>query len=99
MDVALGRHVAQGLGDLLRAVAQADQRLLLELKSRLDLPSGEILVSIPGEVGGVRSEVREALVSLGYGPQEIAEALRDMPAEGDIQRLLKDALTKLSRVG
>jgi Holliday junction DNA helicase RuvA len=75
------------------------QRLLLELKSRLDLPAGEILVSIPGEVGGVRSEVREALVSLGYGPSEVAEALRELPAEGDIQLLLKQALTRVSRVG
>jgi Holliday junction DNA helicase RuvA len=73
-------------------------RLLLELKSRLDLPAGEVLVTVPGETGGVRSEVREALVSLGYGPTEISEVLRDLPAEGDIQLLLKDALTRLSRV-
>jgi holliday junction DNA helicase RuvA len=72
------------------------QRLLLELKSRLDLPAGEVLTAIPGEVGGARSEVREALVSLGYGPTEIADVLRDLPAEGDVQRLLKDALTRLS---
>lgn len=73
-------------------------RLLLELKSRLDLPSGDVLVAIAGESSGVRGEVREALASLGYGPQEISEALRDLPAEGDVQRLLKDALTRLSTV-
>lgn len=71
-------------------------RLLLELKSRLDLPAGEVLTSTGGTEGGPRSEVREALVSLGYGPTEIADALRDLPADGDVQRLLKDALTRVA---
>ena len=74
------------------------QRLLLELKSRLDLPDGDVLSVISADGGGVRGEVREALASLGYGPQEISEAIRDLPAEGDVQRLLKDALTKVSTV-
>lgn len=74
-------------------------RLLLELKSRLDLPDGDVLSIVGGsDGGGARSEVREALASLGYGPQEISEAIRDLPADGDVQRLLKDALTKLSTV-
>jgi Holliday junction DNA helicase RuvA len=74
-------------------------RLLLELKSRLDLPAGDVLAVIGGaDGGGARGEVREALVSLGYGPQEIGDALRDLPAEGDVQRLLKDALTRLATV-
>jgi Holliday junction DNA helicase RuvA len=74
-------------------------RLLLELKSRLDLPAGDVLAVIGGgDGGGVRGEVREALVSLGYGPQEIGDALRDLPAEGDVQRLLKDALSRLATV-
>lgn len=74
-------------------------RLLLELKSRLDLPDGDVLSIIGGaEGGGARGEVREALASLGYGPHEISEAIRDLPADGDVQRLLKDALTTLSTV-
>ena len=74
-------------------------RLLLELKSRLDLPDGDVLSIVGGtDGGGARGEVREALASLGYGPQEISEAIRDLPADGDVQRLLKDALTKLSTV-
>jgi Holliday junction DNA helicase RuvA len=72
-------------------------RLLLELKARLDLPEGDVL-AIVGADGGARGEVREALSSLGYGPQEISEALRDLPDDGDVQRLLKDALTRLATV-
>ena len=72
-------------------------RLLLELKARLDLPEGDVL-AIVGADAGARGEVREALSSLGYGPQEISEALRDLPDDGDVQRLLKDALNRLATV-
>jgi Holliday junction DNA helicase RuvA len=70
-------------------------RLLLELKARLDLPDGD-LGSILGERGGSHGEVREALVALGYGPEEVRDALRDLPVDGEVSRLLKDALSRLS---
>jgi Holliday junction DNA helicase RuvA len=70
-------------------------RLLLELKARLDLPDGDLSAILGGETGP-RNEVREALVALGYGPEEVRDALRDLPTEGDVQRLLKDALGRLS---
>ena len=70
-------------------------RLLLELKARLDLPEGDLAIVLDG-VAGPRSEVREALVALGYGPDEVRDALRDLPDDGDVSRLLKDALGRLS---
>ena len=70
-------------------------RLLLELKARLDLPDGD-LAAILGERSGSHGEVREALVALGYGPEEVRDALRDLPTDGDVSRLLKDALSRLS---
>src|SRR5690606_8983823 len=75
-------------------------RLLLELKARLDLPDGDLaaVLSGDGDGGAVRSEVREALTALGYGPEEIREALRDLPLDGDVPRLLKEALTRLATV-
>jgi holliday junction DNA helicase RuvA len=74
-------------------------RLLLELKSRLDLPDGDLDAVIgANEARGVLGEVREALVSLGYGNDEIRSALRDLSGEGDTSRLLKEALTRLSTV-
>ena len=72
-------------------------RLLLELKARLDVPEGDVLAVVGGEPTA-RSEVREALASLGYGPQEIGDALRDVPDDGDVARMLKDALTRLASV-
>jgi Holliday junction DNA helicase RuvA len=73
-------------------------RLLLELKAKLDLPDGDFAAVLGGGPPGAHGEVREALVALGYGPEEVREALRDLPVEGDVQRLLKDALTRLSSV-
>ena len=76
-------------------------RLLIELKSRLDVP-----MSDPGTVGGdsdggtsggssARADVREALAGLGYGPEEIAAAIRDLP-DGEAGALLKEALRRLA---
>ena len=74
-------------------------RLLLELKSRLDVPEGDALnVVAVGAPSSTLAEVREALATLGYGPQEIGEATRDLPPEGDVSRLLKDALGRLAAV-
>jgi Holliday junction DNA helicase RuvA len=76
-------------------------RLLVELKSRLDVPElDEALV--PAGVGtngsgAPRADVREALVGLGYGPDEVREALSDLPAEGEPGELLRLALRALGQ--
>lgn len=74
-------------------------RLLLELKSRLDVPEGDPTITMSGAVGGPvtsRGEVREALAALGYGAEEIHHATRELPVDGDVQLLLKDALGRLA---
>lgn len=77
-------------------------RLLIELKSRLDLPDGDVIV-LPGDSadrgadgGGARADVRTALEGLGYGPDEIRAVVADLPADGDSGELLKDALRRLA---
>lgn len=80
-------------------------RLLLELKSRLDLPEGDPAVLLgdgrgpaDGTADGsqvARREVREALASLGYGPDEVREALRDVSDSGDAASQLRAALGRL----
>jgi holliday junction DNA helicase RuvA len=70
-------------------------RLLLELKARLDLPVEPILPPGAVVVGSARSEVREALVALGYSFEEVREVLRDLPPDGDVGLLLKDALSRM----
>ena len=69
-------------------------RLLLELKARLDLPVEPILPT-PNVAGTARSEVREALLALGYADIEVREVLRDLPPDGEVGVLLRDALSRM----
>ena len=72
-------------------------RLLLELKARLDLPTfGD---AGPGtETGGSpRSEVRAALVELGYGPDEIRGVLEITDEDGPVEEMVRSALRELAR--
>ena len=76
-------------------------RLLIDLKSRLDLPD----LSIGGPSGATsgtgvaRAEVRVALTELGYGPDEIRGALERL-GEGEdddsVEGLLRGALRELA---
>ena len=69
------------------------ERLLVELRNRLNLP---MLDPVPaGSGGSVVGDVREALTGLGYGQEEIRDALRDLPSTGDAATLLRDALKLL----
>ncbi|HEV3227593.1 MAG TPA: Holliday junction branch migration protein RuvA [Acidimicrobiales bacterium] len=73
-------------------------RLLVELKSRLAVPDLDLSVVAPRtsvDQASVRADVREALIGLGYGPDEIREALADVPDEGDAALVLKDALRRV----
>jgi Holliday junction DNA helicase RuvA len=69
------------------------ERLLVELKSRLSVPVLDP-VGAPGG-GSAIGDVREALAGLGYGSEEIREALRELPADADAATLLRDALKLL----
>ena len=70
------------------------ERLLVELKNRLSIP---VLDTVGGGGGGgsVVGDVREALAGLGYAPEEIREALRELPTDRDAATLLRDALKLL----
>lgn len=69
------------------------QKLLLELKPKLDLVDEG--ASSTGTVG----EVREALEGLGYGLDEIRGTLADMPNDLPVEELLKRSLQQLGRAG
>ena len=80
-------------------------RLLLELQTRLHVPDLDLgAESVAGNGtgaagaagGSARSEVRDALAQLGYSTDEIREVLRDLPPDGDVQVLLRDALQRLA---
>lgn len=74
------------------------ERLLIELRNRLSLP---MLEAVGGPNGGggaggsVVGDVREALAGLGYGPEEVRDALRELPSSDDASALLRDALKLL----
>jgi Holliday junction DNA helicase RuvA len=71
------------------------QRLLLELKARLDVPD----LDLTGGAGGgstARAEAREALTTMGFGPDEVRDVLASLPAEGTVETLLRDALKQLA---
>ncbi|HEX3393285.1 MAG TPA: Holliday junction branch migration protein RuvA, partial [Acidimicrobiales bacterium] len=71
-------------------------RLLLELKSRLDVPdTAPGGGSADGAPGSSRAEVRAALAALGYQPEEVRRAMGELPADGDLQSLVRTALQSL----
>jgi len=81
-------------------------RLLVELKSRLHIPLVDPRVAAglgrdPNGNGAphppsVRSDVREALAGLGYSADEIHGATAELPDDGDVSQLLRQALKHLA---
>ena len=77
-------------------------RLLVELSSRLDLAHIDLTTSpvasghAVSSVTNAHHDVRDALVGLGYGPEEIVSVLRDLPSDGDSGELLRTALQRLA---
>jgi Holliday junction DNA helicase RuvA len=70
------------------------QRLLVELKARLEVPdldlSDGVIVPSP------RSEVRDALGGLGYSADEVRDVLAQLDEDGTVEDLLRDALKLLA---
>lgn len=65
------------------------ERLMIELKNRLVVPS---LGSDSGGDASTVGTVREALMGLGYTEAEARQALHDTPATADQEELLRHAL-------
>lgn len=85
-------------------------RLLVELKSKLDLPDVVDLAALTDAAGGgraaagadgtrpgsVTADVRDALAGLGYDNDEIRDVMARLPAEGDAGELVRQALKLLA---
>jgi Holliday junction DNA helicase RuvA len=67
------------------------QKLLLELRPKLDVPDGDLQAS------GPLGEVRTALEGLGYESDEISSVLRDLPPDLPVEALLKRSLQALGK--
>ena len=81
-------------------------RLLIELKSRLDVPDDDASAQAAAAAAdgansagngsvSTRAEVRAALGALGYEPDEVHHALRELPADKGVEDLLRSALRLL----
>lgn len=75
------------------------ERLLIELKGRLNMPmlddTRETLGGSSVATANVVADVREALAGLGYGHDEIRDALRQLPMSESAEQLLRQALNSL----
>lgn len=85
-------------------------RLLVELKSRFDVPDGDLAAVAAGSngsaatgaagngagVASARADVRAALAGLGYTSDEIRTATAELPDDGDAAELLRAALSRLA---
>jgi Holliday junction DNA helicase RuvA len=68
------------------------QKLLLELRPKLELPDTE-----PAPSHSPLAEVRSALEGLGYQGDEIRLALAELPDSDEVEALLRQALQTLGR--
>lgn len=70
-------------------------RLLIELKSKLDLPDVDLTAIdrvVPDAEVPAHIEVRQALEALGYSSDDVRPVLAKLPTEGDPALLTRDAL-------
>lgn len=70
------------------------QKLMLELRPKLELPDAEVISG-----GGTAVEVRQALDGLGYQAAEIREAMRELPPDLPVEELLRLSLQELGKQG
>jgi Holliday junction DNA helicase RuvA len=71
------------------------ERLLIELRGKLQLPVLDAMVDGKSVGTSVMTDVREALTGLGYSSEEIREVLRDLSATDTAENVLRKALNAL----
>ena len=71
------------------------QRLLVDLKARLDVPDLD-LTGAEVSPAGARQTVRDALTGLGYSAEEVRDVLTRLPERDGVEELLRDALRALA---
>jgi Holliday junction DNA helicase RuvA len=72
------------------------QRLLVDLKARLDLPDVDLAAVDAAMPTRARSEVRDALGALGYASDEVRAVMAQLPDDGAVEDLLREALKLLA---
>ena len=67
-------------------------RITLELREKMDLPSG-------GSESNVKRTVSAALIGLGYSEKDAQSAVAEISSSKDIESALKESLALLNRTG
>jgi Holliday junction DNA helicase RuvA len=67
------------------------EKLMVELRPKMEIEFES------GQSSGPLAEVREALVGLGYAPEEIRGTLADMPTDLTVEDMLKRSLQRLGK--
>ncbi len=91
LRVAVASDDVATLTDVPGIGKRSAQKLLLELKPKLDVADAEIAST------GPMAEVREALASLGYAPEEIRGTLAGMSGDQTVEEMLRRALRELGK--
>lgn len=80
--------MVQGIGK------KTAERMMIDLKSRLDLDQvGAQDAPVAGQ--SAVADVRDALTSLGYAPDEVREVMRQLDTASEPESMLRDALAVL----
>jgi Holliday junction DNA helicase RuvA len=72
------------------------QRLLVDLKARLEMPDVDLTAVAGSAAPNARAEVRDALVGLGYGNDEVRDVFGQLGEDGTVEELLREALRLLA---
>jgi len=67
------------------------EKLMVELRPKMDV------IAEAGSASGPIAEVREALVNLGYGPEEVRGTLAEMPQDLSVEDMLRRSLRQLGK--
>ncbi|MDP4930235.1 MAG: Holliday junction branch migration protein RuvA [Ilumatobacteraceae bacterium] len=94
VDIVLAGDVA-GLTTVSGVGKKTAERLLLELKDRLNLPTIDEPRAVGERGSGGMSDVRDALGGLGYDDTEIRAVLRELTLSDDAATMLREALSLL----
>lgn len=78
------------------------ERMLLELKGKLSLPtefmpSSSLFAAEKNNEAAIRKDINNALESLGYNTKEINQVLKQLPELNDLSQGIKEALKLLSK--
>jgi Holliday junction DNA helicase RuvA len=71
------------------------QRLLIELKAKLDVPDLDLSGPDTG-APSARAEVRDALITMGFAPDEVRDVLGALDDDAAVETMLREALKQLA---